>query len=166
MRATIKLIFLSLFLVSNVFVMKPVRAESEDSCAIWLCLPAGFPQGCSGAYGEFMHRLKKRRPPLPDLSSCTTGPNGEKSSGRYELGYNEYYPCEDDFELKVRTDSEGGGWARCISDNHLSCLYQEGLQIVHRDEDLCYYYYMAKRRLKPNYVKMWVDGQYLGQYYW
>jgi len=165
MRATLKLIFLSIFLVSSVFVMKPVRAESEDACAIWLCLPAGFPQGCSGAYGEFRHRLKKRRPPLPDLSSCTTGPNGEKSSGRYELGYEEYYPCDEGFELQVNVD-EGGERARCVSENHQSCPYQEGVQIIHRDEDFCYYYYTAKHRPKPNYIKMWVDGRYLGQYYW
>ena len=166
MRAILKLIFLSIFLVSTSSVLTPVRAESQDACAIWLCLPAGFPQGCGGAYGEFMHRLKKRRPPLPDLSSCTTGPNGEKSKGRYEVGYEQYYPCEEGFGLRVNTDPEGGDWARCIGNSSdLSCPHKEGLQTMHSG-DQCYYYYPAKRRLKPNYIKMWVNGEYLGQYYW
>ncbi len=161
------MVIFSVLLISLIFVTDPVRAESQDACAIWLCLPAGFPQGCAGAYGEFKYRLKKRRPPLPDLSSCTTGPNGEKSKGHYQLGYEKYYPCEDGFKLKVKIDPEAGGWARCISDNHnkLPCSYKKGLNISHNG-DRCHYYYPAKRRQKPSYIKMWVNGEYLGQYFW
>jgi len=152
--------------ICNVSYISPAKAASRDACAIWLCLPGGFPQGCGGAYTEFKHRIKKGRPPLPDLSSCTIESDGEKFNGRYQLGFEEYYPCEDGFELKIKYESEGDNWARCVSKNYLSCSYREGAQIIRRDENLCYYYYTAKSRPKPNYVKMWVDGQYLGQFYW
>ena len=32
-------------------------AASQDECAIWLCLPGGFPAGCSAAY-ESIRRPK------------------------------------------------------------------------------------------------------------
>jgi len=63
----------------------PGYSASQDACAIWICLPGGFPSGCSGAYSEFQKRIKKGRDPLPRLSSCTTGPNGEKVDGHYQL---------------------------------------------------------------------------------
>ncbi len=158
--------FFLLFFAGLVLFSVGGRAESQDACAIWLCLPGGFPQGCEGAYSEFKHRLKKGRSPLPNLSSCTTGPNGEKSNGRYQLGYEKYYPCDEGLELKVNADPEGSDWARCVSDSQEPpCLYQEGLQIANSG-DQCYYYYAAKQRSKPNYVKMWVNGEYLGQYFW
>lgn len=45
-------------------------AESDAACAIWLCLPTGFGQGCGDAKSEFKKRIKKGRSPLPDLGSC------------------------------------------------------------------------------------------------
>ena len=48
----------------------PVFAADQDDCAIWLCLPTGFPSGCSGAKSAFKKRIKHLRPPLPDLMSC------------------------------------------------------------------------------------------------
>ncbi len=166
MRATLKLIFLSIFLVSIVFTIEPVRAESEEACAIWLCLPAGFPQGCSGAYSEFRDRLREGHSPLPDLSSCTTGPNGENSRGRYKRGYEKYYPCEDGFELQINSENVSAR-ARCVSELYdLPCAHKDGLQMIYRNENQCCYYYPARRRLEPNYIEMWVDGQYLGKFYW
>ena len=78
-------------------------AASEAACAIWICLPGGFPQGCSAAYSEFKKRIKKGRDPLPRLSSCTTGPNGEKVDGHYQLGYERFEPCDEGYVLRERT---------------------------------------------------------------
>ena len=43
-----------------VFVLSPSSgySASQDACAIWICLPGGFPSGCSGAYSEFKKRIK------------------------------------------------------------------------------------------------------------
>ena len=156
MRATLKLFFLSIFLVSTFPVSKPAMAESEDACAIWLCLPGGFPQGCSDAYAEFRHRIKKRRPPLPDLSSCTTGPNGERINGRYQFGYERYLPCEEGFILLE--NQEVSYQASCYKEECVSSIYRQNYDECENHE--------AKRRLEPSYVKMWVGGQYLGQFYY
>lgn len=51
-------------------------AASKDECAIWLCLPAGFPSGCSAAKSAFKKRIKKRKPPLPAFSSCAVSSPG------------------------------------------------------------------------------------------
>ena len=45
-------------------------AVSQDECAIWLCLPSGFPSGCGAAKSAMKHRLKHGRSPLPNLASC------------------------------------------------------------------------------------------------
>lgn len=82
------------------------------------------------------------------------------------MGYEPYFPCGEGFELQANVD-EGGERARCISESYdTPCIDKEDLQIIQRGENQCYYYYPAKRRAKPNYVKKWVDGQYLGKYYW
>ncbi len=45
-------------------------AASEDECAIWLCLPAGFPSGCGGALSAFKKRIRNLQPPLVSIASC------------------------------------------------------------------------------------------------
>lgn len=47
-----------------------VQAATEDECAIWLCLPSGFPSGCGAAKSAFKKRIKKLKPPLPNILSC------------------------------------------------------------------------------------------------
>lgn len=48
------------------------HAESEDECAIWLCLPAGFPAGCEKAYSAMIKRITRWKPlpPLPAFAAC------------------------------------------------------------------------------------------------
>lgn len=48
----------------------PVYAASQDECAIWLCLPGGFPNSCGDAKKAMKKRLKKGKSPLPDFSAC------------------------------------------------------------------------------------------------
>lgn len=48
----------------------PTLAASDADCSIWLCLPTGFPSGCSDAKKAFKNRIKKFKPPLPNIVSC------------------------------------------------------------------------------------------------
>lgn len=48
----------------------PTLAASQDDCAIWLCLPTGFPSGCGKAKSAFLKRVRKFKPPLPNIASC------------------------------------------------------------------------------------------------
>lgn len=63
--------FLPLALAMSMLPPSPIaQAASEDECSIWLCLPTGFGEGCGGAKSAFKHRVKRGKPPLPDLGEC------------------------------------------------------------------------------------------------
>ncbi|MGF1907624.1 hypothetical protein [Aliivibrio salmonicida] len=48
----------------------PLMAASDDACAIWMCLPTGFGEGCDGPHREFRKRTLKHQPAMPRWSSC------------------------------------------------------------------------------------------------
>lgn len=49
-------------------------AASQDECAIWICAPGGFPQGCGAAYSAMISRIKDFKPPLPPFAACAINP--------------------------------------------------------------------------------------------
>ncbi len=53
------------------------KAASEAECAIWICLPGGFPGGCEAAYSAMVSRIKSLRPPLPPFKSCSVEATSE-----------------------------------------------------------------------------------------
>lgn len=61
---------LTAYVMTNATIPNAAHAASNDECAIWLCLPTGFPSGCGGAKKAFLNRIKKRKSPLPSFSSC------------------------------------------------------------------------------------------------
>lgn len=157
-----KMLLISLVaLTTFLFDVRMAKAESEAACAIWLCLPGGFPTGCAAAHSEFKHRIKKGRSPLPNLSSCTTGPDGSTSNGRYELGVEYFMPCKEGFKLDP-SNSNPFEAATC-KPTSTKCSLREKYR---RDEQNNCTSYAATRRTQPRYVKMWVDGQYLGQFFY
>lgn len=48
----------------------PLMAASDDACAIWMCLPTGFGEGCSGPHKEFRKRTRRHQPAMPPWPSC------------------------------------------------------------------------------------------------
>lgn len=156
-----KIFTIFLLIIALQLSARPVDATSEDACAIWLCLPGGFPQGCSGAYKEFKHRIKKGKSPLPDLRSCTTGPKGGHITGSYELGYEQWVPCKDGYVMREykQPGSYRASKAQCYRE---TCAPRTYTQQSTRYCDS----YKTVRRKKPQFVKMWVDGSYLGQYFY
>lgn len=134
------------------------KASTEADCAIWLCLPAGFTTGCSAAYGAFMERIKRGRAPLPELSSCTTGPRREQVTGNYQLGHEIFEVCNEGYVLKESREN-----------NFLISKCVLAQCALGRFEDwgaLACPSYDAVRRSKPSYVKMWVGSDYLGQFWY
>ncbi|EHR5466012.1 conjugal transfer protein TraL [Vibrio parahaemolyticus] len=63
-------LFMAAITAAFLLPVQPAFAASDDECAIWLCLPTGFPSGCSGAKKAFVKRIKKFKPPLPSFTSC------------------------------------------------------------------------------------------------
>ena len=157
-----RIFLISLVLVSCVSVQIPVaKAESEAACAIWLCLPGGFPTGCAAAYSEFKHRLKKGKSPLPSLSSCTTGPDGNSSNGNYQMGVEYFLPCKEGFQYS-RIPQSYSDEIMCVPTNS-QCNLREKYR---RDKAVDCTAYQAERRNQTRFVKMWVDGKYLGQFFY
>ncbi len=65
------------------FFSQGALASSSDECAIWMCLPTGFPSGCDGAKSAFKHRVKRHKSPLPSFSSCLQGSSASNNSDRF-----------------------------------------------------------------------------------
>jgi hypothetical protein len=157
-----RIFLISLVLLGCISVQIPfAKAESEAACAIWLCLPGGFPTGCAAAYSEFKHRLKKGKSPLPSLSSCTTGPNGNSSNGNYQMGVEYFFQCKEGFQYN-KTPQGYSDDIMCIPTNS-QCNVREKYR---RGEKIDCTVYQAKRREQTHYIKMWVDGKYLGQFFY
>lgn len=55
----------------------PVRAASDDACAIWICLPTGFGKGCSKPHKEFRKRTRRGQPAMPPFQACMARPKGD-----------------------------------------------------------------------------------------
>ncbi len=152
-------VFLVLILIAvTLGVEKPSYAASQDECAIWLCLPGGFPQGCGAAHSAMIKRIKKKKPPLPSFGSCSEG-----GSGNYRMGYEPFEPCKQGFELNI-DDNNNEQSARCVSNNvYQYCRNQTDVEIQY-DNNTCYY--QAIKRPKPYFVEMWVSGDYLGKFFY
>lgn len=89
-------------LITYTIAQTPAIAASSDECAVWLCLPTGFPEGCGAAKRAMLKRVKNFKSPLPDFSSCTVNPpQGSGSHMTYNHGKAAYIPehleCNWDF---------------------------------------------------------------------
>ncbi|MBP9847404.1 MAG: hypothetical protein KBD43_15215 [Saprospiraceae bacterium] len=146
------------FLFSDIPLAK---ADPQVACAIWLCLPGGFPTGCASAYSEFKHRIKKGKPPLPSLASCTTGPDGKSSSGSYQMGIEYFLSCKAGF--KYNKIPEGYADEIMCVPTHPKCNIREKYRGGEKVDCTSYH---PERRKQTRFVKMWVDGQYLGQFFY
>lgn len=155
-KSIFSLILSSLILFGSI---SPSQAATQDECAIWLCLPGGFPQGCGGAYNAFKNRLKKRKAPLPSFSSCAV--DGE---GRYKLGIEYFEPCADGYRLVPEENTEGGNVppASCVSTRRECITWRDAMGYYSAECEPI----PAVRRTKPNFIEMWVNEEYIGKYYW
>ncbi|WP_258086625.1 hypothetical protein [Xenorhabdus bovienii] len=88
MKKTMAITLMALVGYLGVLPENEAQAASQDECAIWLCLPAGFGEGCGGARSAFKKRLKKGKSPLPSWESCAVGNDPEPYS--YKRKYKTY----------------------------------------------------------------------------
>ncbi len=157
MKKTACVFLMGLLLAITGASEKSAYAASQDECAIWLCLPGGFPQGCSAAHSAMVKRIKSRKPPLPAFGACS-----ESGSGSYQMGYEPFEPCKEGFELITTNNAQTTG--RCVGQNiYQACGDHDDVQIEY-DNNRCYY--QAIKRPKPYFVEMWVSGDYLGKFFY
>lgn len=155
-----KIIIFGMMLGVLFYGAKISYAASQDECAIWLCLPGGFPSGCSAAHSAFKDRIKHGKSPLPDLSSCMSGSVGSKSNGKYEMGIEYFVPCKSGFELN-QSKWNSSRIASCVPTSPLCSL-----RVKYRRKPVDCTTYNAAVRSQPRYIKMWVDDKYLGQFFY
>ncbi len=113
------LAFASLALIASTAQIAPFPASASDAdCAIWLCLPAGFPgSACGPARAAFRDRIRHLRPPLPDLASCmVSAPDGSGSERMgYNMGYASYIPPREECSEWSTSYGSYGASRTCVS---------------------------------------------------
>lgn len=136
----------------------PARAASQNDCAIWLCLPAGFPSGCSGAFDAFQRRIRKLQPPLPLLTSCIVSSGGRASDGQFQTGRTVYEACRPGYKIVENGSLSSIATQRYCVDQNCSRNLNHKNALKH-----CPHYTPA-RNSQPNWIRVWVDGAYLGEF--
>ncbi len=143
----------------------PVFAADQDDCAIWLCLPTGFPSGCSGAKSAFKKRIKHLRPPLPDLMSCVVdAPDGTMPNMDYQMGVVSYIPAS---QKCVKYEITGYG----NTGPQYSCTQYEEIPAHYVDGPCIPSSYSGTGQngctATHNYITVYQDGGVIGEtYYW
>lgn len=132
----------------------PLKAASENECAIWLCLPGGFPSGCGAAHSAMIDRVKDFKPPLPSFSSCAVNPlAGSAGHIQSQHGIAAFVPTQ-----SICVDRE------CLEWQTVQAHYIKGTA-CHKSEN---------GRATPNgctltyyWAEVFIDGQLAGPtYYW
>lgn len=120
---------LSLAALLGLSLPLPSLAASEAECAIWLCLPAGFPDGCGAAKSAFKKRLRKGRSPLPPFSQCAVDEHGNRVNAddfRVEeksvLHIKEHKQCTQKQSRTVRDDVV----EECVREETVAEHYEDG----------------------------------------
>jgi hypothetical protein len=140
------------------------QAASQDECAIWLCLPGGFPSGCGAAHSAMVKRLKDRKSPLPSFSACAAE-NPKPGSGSHmtsRIGYAALIPSR-----KVCTQYKRNG-RTCVSWKTVEAHYVDGKKCLESGYDGSHYTMTPPGCIKTvDWAEVLVEGKLAGErYYW
>ncbi|EAZ4194915.1 TPA: conjugal transfer protein TraL [Citrobacter farmeri] len=151
---------LALFAATGLMAPKTVQAASQDECAIWLCLPGGFPSGCGGAKSAMLKRVKKGKSPLPDFMSCAVKSDSD-STMTYD--YNNAAAIQERRVCKRYSGNHNN--SRCVEWETIPAHYVKGKtcrinwQTGSRNPEGCTSTY--------KYVDVFIDGKNAGDtYFW
>lgn len=139
-------------------------AVSEDECAIWLCLPTGFGEGCGGAKSAFKDRIKKFKPPLPDFASCVVSKDNEDSSQQGSTmtardGYAAYIPPREEcVKWRIRQDERV-----CVQTEMVPSQVKKNTRCRKDRDNIATPRYCTKTIM---YTETFMDGQQYGDTYY
>lgn len=163
-QAVLTLLFLAIGAANT------VQAASDDECAIWLCLPGGFPSGCGAAHSAMMDRLSDFKSPLPSFSSCVVspdvGPVGEAGSTMtHELSYAARIAEHTVCTKKAPAYGESQMPGQCLEKKTVPAHYKKG--------EVCYMTSKQGQMHPPHcvgtyrYIDVFLDGEKTGEtHYW
>lgn len=140
----------------------PALAASQDECAIWICLPGGFPSGCGAAHSAMIDRVKDMKNPLPSFSSCAVQDGtGSKMSHDYN-----YAALISEHKVCKQYSYHGGrdGSSRCEEWETIPTHYEKGrICRIGINGDRTPKYCVSTYR----YVDVFINGEKAGDtYYW
>lgn len=148
----------------------PESQASNDDCAIWLCLPTGFPSGCGGAKSAFKKRIKKGKSPLPSLSSCmishplSTSDNNNITS---QDGFAALIPQHNVCTEWSYTRRKGDTYEVCVKEETVPTQAIKGTRCnVHRVKDEPPRYTPEGCSTTIRYVDTYMDGRQYGETYY
>ncbi len=166
-------VLITLFGVTTSMISPSVQAASEDECAIWLCLPGGFPSGCGGAKSAMLKRVKKGKSPLPDFVSCAVKGDSGGSSMTYDYNYaaaiQEQRVCK-----RYTNNHNNGGYNNGGYNNggYNSCAEWETVPAHYQKGKACIINNTGSRTPQGctgtyRYVDVFIDGALAGDtYFW
>lgn len=140
--------------LGTVTIPSPVKAASQDECAIWLCLPGGFPAGCGAAKAAMVRRIKHHKPPLPPFSACAVE-GGDDSRMSFKRGVAALIGEQRECIREGRTGADE--WA-CVEWRTIPAHYKKGFW-GRTGKDGCLGNY--------RYIEVFIDGEKAGEtHYW
>lgn len=113
---------------NDVPLMPQIKNDGNVSadCQIWLCLPAGFPEGCGSALKAYRKRLRKGKAPMPPFASCAVGDDGKAASNGGDFTFREQ-------RMRRIVDADGSvHFERGMSCNIKKDEWIPGCSIVHK----------------------------------
>jgi hypothetical protein len=141
-----------------------VLAASQNECAIWICLPGGFPGGCAAAYSAMINRIDHFQAPLPDFGSCAVGSSGTGDAGMtFQWGVAALVPAH---QVCSQYSRLGRDNEYCSSYTTVPAQYVRGTRCVHysnRDGGNWTPYGCTETYY---WVETYQNGQLLGQPYY
>lgn len=141
------------------FAPSSALAASQDECAIWICLPGGFPSGCGAAHSAMIDRVKDLKSPLPSFSSCAV----QDGSGS-QMSYNYNFAALIAEHRVCKRYRWVGRGRQCAEWETIPSRYVKGTRCrVYRDGNRTPRHCVGTYR----YVDVFIDGAKAGEtYYW
>lgn len=142
----------------------PAYAVNERDCSIWLCLPMGFGSGCSDAKKAFVDRIKKFKPPLPNILSCMISspdiPTQPENNMDAKTGSAAYVPA---YMKCVDWSWDNNGFQECEKEELIPThIVKDAYCEIDNDGDRT----PEGCKSTINYVQTMMDGQPYGDIYY
>ena len=179
--------FLSTAVVSGAYAASGgIMSDRQSECAIWLCLPGGFPGGCEAAYSAYIKRItamtggkhpKRRFTDLPDFALCKD-PNPEGIDD-FNVGPESVITYQGAYEVHIPAYNTCTRWSYRNCGENCSIRYCAAIKTtpakVFESQEPYHYYetinvgqteYRELRAPTKHYTDVLVDGEKVGKRYY
>lgn len=164
-----------------------IMSDRQNECAIYLCLPGGFPGGCEAAYSAYVKRItsftggshpKRKYTDLPRFDLCVdenppgiedfnVGPDSVITyQGAYEVHMPEYNTCTRWSYRKNSTDGTSVRYCAAISTTPARVFESEEKYHQYQTIEVGQREYTTGYATTRHYTDVLVDGEAVGNRYY